>query len=370
MKILHSELSDTIGGIETFLLNVSQNIDLGKYKFEIMTTVVSPVYEKEFDELNIPVHKLPSVRHFFKYYKEFSKLLKDNKYDIVHIHKNSLANPLPILMAKRYCRNIVIHSHNTRPSKGKLTVLLHKINKKFINTESFLKFACGEEAAEWMYGKSAEKEKDYFLIKNGIDVEKFCPDMQERERVRTALGIQQEYVLCNVGRFTEQKNHSFLIEIFADFHKRVPESKLLLVGTGPLLEDIKRKVAEMSLVDEVLFLGQRKDIPQILQAADIFVFPSLYEGLGIVGIEAQAAGLAVVASNSIPREVDVTDRTIFLGLSEKPAVWSDSIVYCMQNGNEHNTSYIKQCFDEKGYNIVETVNKLTHLYNQYAERKN
>lgn len=365
MKILHVELSNTIGGIETFLLNISQNIDLKKYVFEMLTTSMVPVYENEFAALNIPIYKIPPYWRLFSYCKAFSRLLKNNKYDIVHIHKNSLANPIPILIAKRYCKNIVIHSHNTKPSKGKVTFFFHKINRCWLHTKSFLRLACSEEAAKWMYGNSAEKDKDYFLIKNGVDVKKFSPNKHVRDNMRKTLGVENDYVLCNVGRFTEQKNHSFLIEMFARFHERFPDSKLLLVGMGPLLDSIKKQVKEMSLTKAVLFLGQRKDIPQLLQAADVFVFPSIYEGLGIVGIEAQASGLLLVASDRVPKDVDVMGNVVFLRLEDSIDLWCDKIASNMSVSNKNDADFIKQRFNDKGYNIVETVSRLTYFYNQY-----
>ncbi len=370
MKILHSEVSDTIGGIEAFLLNISSNIDLKQYQFDIITTARTPAYEKEFTEIGIPVYKISSVKHFFKYYKEFSDLLKKNQYDIVHIHKNSLANPFSILIARKYCKKIVIHSHNTKPSKGKLTFILHWINRRLLCTESFLRFACSEEAARWMYGQAVEQGKDYYLIKNGINVEKFLPNQKIRDNMRKELGVQNDYVLCNVGRFTEQKNHHFLIEIFAQFHKRIPKSKLVLVGTGPLLENIKKQVKELSLPEEVLFLGERKDIPQILQAADVFVLPSIYEGLGIAGIEAQAVGLPLITSDNVPKDINVTGNTIFLKLNESIDRWCDSVVSGMQAKNLKNINFIRQCFDKNGYNIQDTVHVLEKFYSSITKNSN
>ena len=186
---------------------------------------------------------------------------------------------------------------------------------------------CSELAGRWLFGDKAYDSGKVYLLNNAIDLDKFKYNKSLRKEKRKELGISDDtLVIGHIGRFVAQKNHTFLIDIFNELHKKNPSSLLLLVGQGPLMEEIKNKVKELKLNDSVRFLGQRNDVNELYQAFDVFCLPSLYEGLPVVGVEAQASGLLCILSNAMTKETKVLDITKFMSLNNTPREWADSIL--------------------------------------------
>lgn len=361
LKVLHFELDKNLGGIETFVLNLYSQIDREKVQFEFVTTTDEPALGEQLKKLGGIIHKVSPYKKLNNYKKDIEALL-DNDYDIVHIHKNSAANTVPLVLSKKHkVPVIIVHSHNTSPSVGKASMLLHKLNKGYLNKTAKYRFACSSEAGRWLFG-----ENSYEVMANGILTKRFMFDQSKRAVKRQELGIPSNaLVFGHVGRFTAQKNHQLLIDIFKEIHIKRPESLLLLTGTGELEDDIKRKAVSMGLEESVLFLGVKSDIPELLMCMDAFLMPSLYEGLPIVGIEAQAAGLPIFLSNTISSETELTDGVTWFSIEEPASKIADIIL----NSGKLDAAADKRIdrnrqIVEKGYDISVTAKKILDYYEQ------
>ena len=184
-----------------------------------------------------------------------------------------------------------------------------------------LQLACSKEAGEWLFGNT-----QFIVLNNGIDVSKYVFNQNIREEYRKILGFSDELVLGHVGRFSNQKNHNFLIDIFYEIIKINKKSKLILIGTGELENEIKEKVESLSLKEKVIFLGARADVNKIMQAMDVFILPSLFEGLPVVGVEAQASGLPCIISDTVSKDVKITDSVLQISLSLPPEEWGKKLI--------------------------------------------
>lgn len=321
IKVLHSELQANIGGIESFLLNLTKSIDMSNIHFDMLMRGNNQFLEDELKKLGVTIYKVPT--NPIQYYRFVKNLLKTNNYDFVHVHKNSAANIVLPLMVKKYTNSkLIVHSHNTNPSGGsKLAVVLHKLNRNKLIKLSDYRLACSDTAAEWMYGKDY-KDKQVKIIKNGIIAKDYLYDPKVRKMMRKQLGLEGEFVIGHVGAFREQKNHQFLIDLFSKIN--IPNAELVLVGDGPFKNKIEDQVKSLKLENKVKFLGSRNDVNNILQAFDIFIMPSLWEGLGIAAIEAQASGLPTLVSQNFPEETKISDLIAYLSL-DQPEKWIDYI---------------------------------------------
>lgn len=355
-KILHFELDNNIGGIETFLYNVLKNIDRERFQFDFVTTKENPAFEKELLELGAHIYKVSSYRRIHEYVKEIKGIIIDNQYDAVHIHKNSAANIIPFILAKKSgVKKIIAHSHNTSSSKKGMYNVLHYVNRCKMKEIVTDRLACSEIAAEWLFGKDNKAT----IVKNGIDVKKFVYNEDISYKLKEKLGISDKFVVGHVGRFTEQKNHMFLLKIFKAVYDKNKSACLVLVGVGNLMEKIRLEVENLGLTKSVIFLGTRNDVADLLQIFDVFVMPSLYEGLPIAGIEAQAAGVPVIASDTISDELKVTSLVKQISLSESPEKWADVILSVNAIVNKKNVIMEVQ---QSGFSIENTVKVLEKIY--------
>lgn len=352
IKILQFELDENPGGIETFLLNVYSNIDKEKYQFDFITRSSNPAKAEELKKLGAKIYRVSSYKNPVKYILEIRKILSEG-YDIVHINKNSAANILPFIIAKKYSNTKVIaHSHNTMPTVSGATKTLHFINRSTLYRLSDVHLACSNEAGKWLYSG-----RPYKVIANGIDCSIYKFSESVREEYRNKLGLENSFAILNVGRFTDQKNHKRLIEIFKEILKQRENSKLVLIGTGPLKSQIKESANSLGLLDKVIFLEKRNDVSKIMMACDCFIMPSLYEGLPFAAIEAQASGLPVFLADSISRETAVTDSVKWFSLSESNHAIAGLIKPQSVDRNEMNLEVMNS-----QYNIRNTVSKLEEIY--------
>lgn len=312
IRVLHLELDEHLGGIESFLYNLYSQIDRNAVEFDFITRADNPAKGVELSELEAHIYKISPYNHPFKYMKDLNRVISKGNYDVIHIHKNSAAVVLPFLITKRYKNiRVFVHSHNTQSSVGGAASFLHKINKSFLYKNADIHLACSKVAGEWLYGK-----RKYKILKNGIITAKYYYDNEQRKAKRQELGILEDaVVLGNVGRFTSQKNQRRLVEIFNKYKKIYPNSWLLLVGDGELKTDVKNYVKQLK-IDNVIFTGVRKDIPALMMAMDCFVMPSLYEGLPIVGVEAQATGLKMVVADTVSKEIEISSLVTWFSLKD------------------------------------------------------
>lgn len=246
----------------------------------------------------------------------------------------------------------IAHAHNKSQDKD-LKYPIKLISKKMIPHYSTELFACGKEAGDWMFSG-----KPFQVMHNAIDVARYQYNEVIRKEVRQELHIEGRYVIGHVGRFRLQKNHDFLVDIFAAYHTKHPGSVLMLVGEGDELESIEEKVRKLNLQDDVIFTGGRMDVNRMMQAMDVFVFPSLYEGLPVTMIEAQAAGLPCIMSDRVPEECVLTDLVQINSLSDSPEKWSESIAQT-RTAERKNQS---ECVLKAGYDIADNAKKLQEFY--------
>lgn len=277
IRVLHSELNGELGGIESFLYNVYRFIDKEKVEFDFLTISDTPAYGDKFKKMGSTVYKVPKHINFLGYYFAIDKILREGNYDIVHIHKNSAIDILILKVLQRFPNiKVVVHSHNTFPSVGGKLEKLHKFNRKYLYDNADYRLACSDNAGKWMYGNGA-----FEIIKNGIDTKGFRFCTEYGEEIRAMYGIPMNaFVIGHVGRFTNQKNHSKLIDIFAAIKERKSDAYLLLLGGGELQDTIKSKVEKLNLCDSVIFCGVRTDVNKYLsmhiRAAFIIASEAIY----------------------------------------------------------------------------------------------
>lgn len=355
VRVLHVINGMGSGGAESFIMNIYRNIDREKIQFDFLVrSSKEKFYFEEINKLGGKIYIMPPFpKNFIRNYRETKLFLKTHKkYKIIHVHGNALIYIIPLIIAHKLnipCR--IMHSHNTN-TRRKIYKPIHYLNKMIINSLITDSFACSQEAGEWMFNHN-----DFKVIKNGIDVEKFLYSEICREEIRKELNIEQNFVVGHVGRFLNAKNHVFLVDVFNDICKRKDNAILILVGTGPLETEIKRKIKNLNLADKVIFIGERSDVNKLMCAFDTFVFPSIFEGLGIAVVEAQASGLPCIISDTIPREVAITGLVKFLSITRSSQVWSDEILSCeSQRNNMYNE------MTKSGFNVKQLSEKLQEFY--------
>ncbi|MGI6537820.1 MAG: glycosyltransferase family 1 protein [Caldicoprobacterales bacterium] len=331
IRVLHVLHSMHRGGIQAFLMNLYEHINRNKVQFDfLLHTDEECPYNEEIRRKGGKIFSVPArSQGVLANRKALNSFLQNHEYKIVHQHVSSLSYIEPLKIAKHYNVPVrIVHSHNIRQGGSFFHKYLHYLNQPFIKSYATDFFACSELAAKWLYSRRQYHAGEYKIINNGIEAEKFKFNENTRLLKRTELGIKDSaFVLGHIGRFAHQKNHEFLIEIFKKTYEKERESVLVLVGDGELRGQIEQKVNNMGLEDRVIFTGIRSDIPDLLQAMDTFVFPSKFEGLGIVLIEAQAAGLPCYTSNKVvPKEVDITGMVKFIDLEDNPNVWAQEIL--------------------------------------------
>lgn len=323
VRILHIVSYMQRGGLETLIMNVYRHIDREKMQFDfIVHRDFRADYDDEIEALGGKIYRLPRLNPFSPGYK---KALLDffrshPEYKIVHCHLDCMS-ALPLDAAKQCGVPVrIAHGHSSNQDRDWKYPLKRLYMRKIPATATHF-FACSESAGQWMFpGQTVT------VINNGIDTDKFSFAPGIRRAVKQELGIGNELVLGHAGRFVPVKNHDFLIDIFAEVHNRVPSAKLLLMGTGPMEQQIRDKVDKLGLSDCVQFLGVRSDVNRILQAIDVFVLPSLYEGLALTSVEAQTSGVQCVFSDTVSKECEMTDVVSFVPLQASAAAWAEKIL--------------------------------------------
>lgn len=358
IRVLHSELQSNIGGIEAFLLNLTKTIDKTNLQFDFLMRGNNPYLENTLKNYGANIYKVPSGMS--NYYKFVKNILVKNNYDFVHVHKNSAANIVLPLMVKKFTNaKLIVHSHNTSPSSGsKIAIMLHKINRNKLIQLSDYRFSCSDTAAEWMFGDDYT-DKQVKIIKNGIITKDYVYDPKVREQMRQQLNLEGKFVIGDVGAFREQKNHKFLLDIFSKLD--IPNAELVLVGDGNLREKIETRTKELGIQNKVKFLGSRNDINRVLQGFDLFVMPSLWEGLSVSAVEAQASGLRLILSKNVSHSIKVTSNVQFLNLNNID-VWINGIKKASTatyKRKDESESIVKS-----GYDMSETSSYLRKIYQE------
>ncbi|MDT8861107.1 glycosyltransferase family 1 protein [Alkalihalobacillus sp. MEB130] len=351
IRVLHVVVNMNRGGAETLLMNLYRNIDRSTVQFDFLTCKEG-VFDDEIKNMGGNVYRIPYIteKGHFGYIKELEQFFSSHsQYKIVHSHMDKMSG-FVLRAANKYKIPVrIAHSHNTS-SEGSLPAKMYKwyAGKHIVQNATHL-LACSEAAARWLY---QGKTKDVKILQNGIECEKFMFSEEVRKETRTELNLGNEFIIGHVGRFNHQKNHVFLLDIFSDVCREVPNAKLVLVGDGPLRKEIEAKVKTLQLEDKVLFLGVRSDIDRLLQCFDVFVFPSLHEGLPVTLIEAQGAGLPCIVSDQITNEVDMGVKLVQYCSLDGKMRWVEQIKQLVTNSFPRIKS--SQFLSEKGYNIKNT----------------
>jgi len=315
------------GGVEAVVMNYYRHIDRNKIQFDFICDEDSTnIPYEEIEKLCGKVILIPPYQKIFKYQKELRKVLKEGKYKIVHSHINTLS-VFPLYAAKKAGVPVrIAHSHSTSNKKEWKKNIIKNILRPFSKVFATDYFACTEHAGRWLFGNKTYDNGDVFILNNAIDIDKYRFNEEIRNAKRRELKISDDdIVIGHIGRFVEQKNHDFLIDIFNEVHKENINYKLLLIGQGPLKNNIKEKVKKLNLEECVQFLGQRDDTSELYQAFDLFLFPSLYEGLGMVMIEAQCSGLPCIASTEVPKNAEVIENVSLIELDQSLEFWKNII---------------------------------------------
>ena len=345
------------GGVESVVMNYYRHIDRSKIQFDFICDEDSTnIPYDEINSLGGKVILIPPYQKVIKYHNELKKVLKDGNYKIVHSHINTLS-VFSLWAAKSAGVPVrIAHSHSTTNKKEKKKNLMKQVLKHFSKVFATDYMCCSELAGRWLFGDKEYDRGNVYLLNNAIDLDKFKYDENIRKEKRKELNISDDtLVIGHVGRFVEQKNHRFLIDIFNEVHKERKNSILLLAGQGPLVEEIHEKVNELGLNESVRFLGQRKDIDKLYQAMDLFLFPSLYEGLGMVAVEAQVSGLPCVVSTEIPEIAKKKKKITFVNLENKIETWTEIIFKYIKNINRKNINFTDGI---KKYDIIKEATKL------------
>lgn len=344
------------GGLTTVMMNYYRAMDKRGLQINFACTNIPPqTLMDELRENGSQYFLLPRRKNIIPYFIALKKLCKG--YDIVHVHGNSSTSVLELQAAKwASVRKRIIHNHNSQTQHSFLNRILHPL---FVRSYTFA-IACSKEAGDWLFGTG-----EYRILRNAINVDKFPFDESAREKLRSQLGLTGCQVWGNVGKFVEAKNHKFLLELFATYAKINIKARLLLVGDGEMRQEIEEKIRKLGITNLVILAGLRSDIPDLLQAMDVFVFPSIYEGFPLSVIEAQASGLPCYISKNVTDKVGIGKDVRFLSLSDSFDKWIEAIESPKQEldrGVRHTLN--QKLITQAGFNIHSEAKALINIYNR------
>ena len=351
------------GGMETFTMNMYRHIDRSVVQFDfLLHRGFKGDYDNEIKSLGGRIFYIRRQNPLDPFYwNDLNSFFSLHKYKVVHVQLDCLSAE-PLAAAARHGVTVrVAHSHNSRQDRD-LKYPLKMACKPFIKKYATDLFACGIEAGKWMFGTD-----NFKVIKNAIDIDAYAYDPIVRSNIRVDLGISDNaFVVGHVGRFTHVKNHNFILRVFAQLYKEHPNSVLLLAGEGETLDESKLLAGELGISESVYFLGVRSDIPCLMQTMDAFLMPSLYEGLPMVLVEAQASGLQCLISDSIPEDCDIEGRTVNrMSLEADPASWASKLVSVARV--PHDRALGATVVRSAGFDASEQAARLQEFYLQRAE---
>lgn len=360
IRVLHVLGGLNRGGAESMVMNLYRNIDRTRIQFDfIVHTDKHQDYTDEIEALGGKIYHFPR----FKGYNFLSMkqcwnafFVEHPEYKILHSHVRSYAS-LYIPIAKKHGLVTIIHSHSTSNGKG-VASLIKRVMQSSLKRKADYLFACSEESGRWLYGDKAIRGENYRMIPNAVDTEKFAFSPTTRTQVRETLGIGDDTIVYgHVGRLHPAKNHPFLLEVFEGIHKKQPNSLLLIVGDGELRAEIEEKINTLGIADAVRMLGSRGDVPELMQAMDIFLFPSRWEGLPVTVVEAQASGLPCFLSDTITRDVDTSPLVTYLPIQNGVTPWLDAIL-----ASDHPRVDVIGQIKSAGFDVTESAKNLTEFY--------
>lgn len=349
------------GGAETFLMKIYRGLDKTRYQMDFCIQAEDECfYEDEINALGGRVYRIPPKSKSIKAFKKgLFDIIKDHQYRYVLRITSNAMGFLDLAIAKKAGAEVrAVRSSNSSDGEGMKKKLAHCVGKLLYTKYVNVKIAPSDLAAKYTFGEKAYHDGEVSLLHNAVDINTYAFSEQARKEIRDELGLDQETILVgHVGRFMKQKNHAFLLDVFKQIKEQNQKAVLLLVGAGGLEQEIRLKAQTLGIADSVLFAGIRKDIPRVLSAMDVFVFPSFYEGMPNTVIEAQATGLPCVIADTITKEADITGLVEYLPLSLSPEEWAKEALSRV-NKQRVNT---KAMFIQQGYDIESVVNQFISL---------
>lgn len=356
------------GGIENFVMNLYRNMDREKVQFDFLCHYGrEAAFNDEIRALGGRIYEMPAIRDethiyywkVFQYIRALNRFFREHtEYRIIHGQMTNTAAIYMPIARKCGVTTRIAHGHSTRGKgglQGFVTVLLQRPVRRFATHW----FACSKAAALWLYPKEAVVQGKVRIVPNAVDARAFRFSRETRERVRRDLGLEDKLVIGCVARFRPEKNQSFLLKVLKKALEEEPRAVLLFVGDGPCEETARREAAALGLQDKTFFLGARADVPDLLQAMDVLAMPSLFEGMPVTGIEAQAAGLPLVVSTGVPEELDITGNVRLLPLDQGPKAWAEQIAATGEGSARRDTTELIRA---KGYDIAAAAAWLQDFY--------
>lgn len=363
IRVLHIVQRMEAAGVQALLMSLYRNVDRSKVQFDFLTHYTEKqFYDDEIEALGGRIYRF-SVREDYNlllYYRQLECFFKEHKeYRIIHGHMPVLGAIYLSVAKKNGVPIRIAHAHTNKHRKTLKGVIASYMRILYpLSATDF--FACSKSAGEYFFHK-----RDCQIINNAIMVERFRYDLSVRKETRQLLGLENCFVAGHAARFDYHKNHSFLIDVFKEICEIQPESVLLLIGDGELRTAIQKKVKEKGLSDKVVFMGVRGDMEKLYQAMDVFIFPSIYEGLGIVNIEAQASGLLTFCSDAVPEEANISPLYTAIPLSSSAAEWAKIIVNKYQSAGERSDA--GETVQKAGYDIKDVAKELQKFYLEKVE---
>lgn len=358
IRVLHILQRMETGGTQTLLMTLYRNMDRSKIQFDFFVMYPDKYfYDDEIVKLGGRIY-YSTVRldkNIFKYTKELKKIILENNYKIVHVHTYSIGY-FALKTAKKCNVPVrIAHSHNNQTVRDKKYIIKKMLQKIYTMYATDL-FACSEEAGRYLF-----RSKKFNVLNNSIDSQKFIYKENLRNKVRKKLKIKDdEFLVGHIGRLHAQKNHNFLLDIFVEIKNKIKNSKLLLIGDGPLEDEIINKIKKLGIEQNVIMLKNRSDVNELYMAMDVFILPSLFEGLGIVAIEAQAAGTPIIISDGVPDTANITPICKKLNLTDSASKWAEEAIKIAKSKLAHTN--MQKYIIKSGFDMQSTVNWLEEFY--------
>lgn len=352
IRVLHITGNLSFAGLEAVVMNYYRHMDTSKVQFDFVVGAVNKqLYDDEILERGGVIYRIPGRnRNTAGYIRKLRKIIEQNQYQIVHIHRNSASMAIDALAAKLAKVPVIIgHSHNT----SCVVKWQHYLMKLFVNRLVDYRFGCSEEAGRWIFGN----RNDIQIIHNAIDSKKYCFNEKVRNKYREDFGISNQFVVGFVGRLHEQKNCKRLLEIFKAVLSIQPNAVLVMAGDGPQKGELIEYAKVLHIADKVIFMVRREDISNVLMMYDVFVMPSIYEGLGLVAVEAQASGLNCVLADTVPAP-DLTGKVRRLSLQDTDDIWAETILHT----NFFDRKSVVPMIEEGQYDLAVEAKKLQEFY--------
>lgn len=363
IRILHSVSNLDRGGIETMLMNYYRHMDHSKIQFDFLCNKKKKgAYDEEAQSMGARIFHTPGLNplNYYKYIQFMQGLINNNpEYKVIEVHNGALGL-LALHSAKFAGIPVRIYHAHGQGLNLDYKIAYKWLCKKFIKFNMTHHFTCGIKAGEYYFGKRIMETGNYEFIPNAINVEKFIYNDETRSILRKKYNLENKHVIGHVGRFMHQKNHKFLIEVFYKIAQKDKDAFLVLLGDGELQKKVSEQINSLGIQDKVLMIGNVPNANEWYQAFDLFILPSHWEGLPVVGVEAQAAGLPCIFSSSITQEIKLSDHASFISLKTSPKEWANEAISLL-NSNCSRTNMHKLIAD-KGYDIKREAKKLEDLY--------